>query len=83
MCVILESIEMPRCEGRLVPIELFDRLDTLESAVLHGHCLPRPAEWRQLVHDFGDYYALAGDGPIEVDQAIYHKTAGRYALPDA
>lgn len=80
MHVILETIEMPRCEGRLIPVALFDALDTLEGIVLHGN--PRPprlAEWSGVVHEFGEYYQLAGSGHITVDSASYHKRAARYS----
>jgi hypothetical protein len=85
MHVILETIERPRCEGRLMPGELFDAIDTLESMVLYGRPspsghsgLPRLAEWWGVVREFGEYYRLAGGGPIGVDPAIYREFAARY-----
>jgi hypothetical protein len=79
MHVIFDTIEMPRCEGRLMPINLFDAIDTLESVVLHGHRgPPRLAEWSGVIREFGGYYDLAGDGPIVVDPAIYREAAARY-----
>lgn len=86
MHVILETIEMPRCEGRLMPAKLFDQIDTLESMVLHGHPSPdghrRPpclAEWLNVIREFGEYYSLDGDGPISVTPTIYRKIAGQYS----
>jgi hypothetical protein len=61
MHAILETIEMSRCEGRLIPVALFDAIDTLESMVLHSHRSPaghsrppRLAEWLGVIRDFGD-----------------------------
>jgi hypothetical protein len=85
MHVILETIEMPQCEGRLIPCDLFDAIDTLESMVLHGHPSPsghsrppRLAEWAGVIRAFGAYYCLAGCGPIAVDPAIYRELESRY-----
>jgi hypothetical protein len=90
MHVILATIEMPRCEGRLLPVALFDAIDTLESMVLHGHpspsghsSPPRLAEWVGAVRAFGEHYQLSGHGPIAVDPAIYHEVAARYGGPGA
>jgi hypothetical protein len=89
MQLILETIEMPRCEGRLIPYNLFDDIDTLESMVLHGHASPyghssppRLAEWMEVIREFGRYYDLSGQGPIAVDSKIYHEFAARYLLDD-
>lgn len=86
MQVILETIEMPRCEGRLIPYNLFLDIDTLDSMVLHGHpspyghqSPPRLAEWAGVIREFGAYYGLAGHGPIAVDPTIYRKEAARYS----
>jgi hypothetical protein len=85
MHAILNTIEMPRCEGRLIPYNLFNDMDTLESMVLHGHSSPYGhssppclAEWSGLIREFGEYYHLAGSGPIAVDSAIYREVAKRY-----
>jgi hypothetical protein len=73
MHVILQTIEMPRCEGRLIPCHLFQDMDTLES-MIHGHRSPyghsyppRLAERTGVIHEFGVYYSLANPGPIAVD----------------
>jgi hypothetical protein len=80
MEVIFDTIEMPRCEGRLMPRDIFDRMDTLASMVLHGHGgMPRLADWAGLISDFGEYYDLAGEGPIAVEETYYHEHATRYA----
>jgi hypothetical protein len=85
MHVILSTIEMPRCEERLIPLNLFDAIDTLESLVLHGQSSqqgrsspPRLAEWSDVIREFGNYYNLAGRGPIAVKPAIYREVAARY-----
>jgi hypothetical protein len=85
MHVILEIIETPRCEGRLIPRDLFDAIDTLESMVLHGHpsqsghhSPPRLAEWGSVIRKFGEYYHLAGVGPITVDRTVYAEVAAQY-----
>ena len=80
MEVILETIEMPRCEGRLMPREIFDRLDTLASMVIHGHGgAPRLADWPGLISDFGQYYDLDGEGAIAVEESYYRKHVTQYA----
>jgi hypothetical protein len=78
MQVILGTIEMPRCEGRLLPTDLFDRMDTLESHLFHGPGTPHLSEWEPLVREFGDHYGLDGDGPIAVDATIFRETSARY-----
>lgn len=79
MHVILETIEIPRCEGRHIPIPLFDDIDTLESMVLHGvPRRPQLNEWASVIREFGEYYSLHGNGPIVVDAACYHPRASRY-----
>jgi hypothetical protein len=80
MHVILDTIEMPRCEGRLIPEALFHAIDDLESLV-HGHpssSAPRLAEWESVICEFGQYYVLAGEGPIIVDPAIYRENCARF-----
>ncbi len=80
MEVIFDTIEMPRCEGRLMPRDIFDQLDTLASMVIHGHGgAPRLADWAGLISDFGEYYDLDGEGPIAVEETYYRDHATRYA----
>lgn len=86
MLVILATIEMPRCAGRWIPVNLFEAIDTLESMVLYGHpgpsgCSspPRLAEWTDVIHNFGRYYELEGSGPIMVDPVFYYETVARYS----
>jgi hypothetical protein len=78
MHVILDTIEMPRCEGRLLPRDLFDRMDTLESLLHHGP-RPRLSDWSGLVAEFGEYYGLEGTGAIPVDPAGFHELRSEYA----
>lgn len=79
MHAILSTIEMPRCEGRLLPIDIFDRMDTLESMVLHGHGgSPRLSEWSVLIDEFGEYYGLNTQGPIAVNAAIFRELSATY-----
>ena len=78
MHAILHTIEMPRCEGRLLPLQIFDRMDALESAVLHGP-QPRLSDWSDLISEIGEYYGLAGTGPIPVDSAEFNKLRERYS----
>ena len=80
MRVILGTIEMPRCEGRLIPVKLFDDIDRLESMVLHGQPSPtRLAEWEAVIREFGAYYHLDGSEPIVVDPVIHREAAARYS----
>ena len=70
MHAILDTVEMPRCEGRMLPVKLFDAIDTLASLVRHGPRL-RLAEWASVISEFGSYYGLAGAGPISVEPAYW------------
>jgi hypothetical protein len=85
MQVILGTIERPCCEDRLLPVALFDAIDTLESMVLYGHpspsghsSPPRLTEWMGVVREFGEYYQLTGASLIAVDPAIYREVEARY-----
>lgn len=87
MHVIFHTVEMPRAEERWMPVEHFDAIDTLESAVLHGlpspsghRNAPRLAEWADVIREFGVHYDLAGRGPIVVDPSIYREVAARYGV---
>jgi hypothetical protein len=76
MHAILDTVEMPRCEGRLLPVKLFDAIDDLAGRVMHpGDHPPRLAEWAAVIREFGAYYELAGVGPIPVDPALWHRAA--------
>ena len=86
MHVILETIEMPNCEGRHLPAKLFDEIDTLESLVIYG--LPSPsglptapclADWAGVIREFGEYYRLAGAGPIAVNLKYWQEASTRFA----
>lgn len=86
MHVILENVEMPRCEGRLMPVALFDSIDTLESMLLHNHPdpsglsrPPRLTDWSGVIREFGQHYQLTGTAPITVDPASYREIAARYS----
>lgn len=85
MHVILDTIETPRCEGRLIPFDLFNDIDTLESMVLYGHASPcghcsppNLDQWLSVICQFGSYYQLSGTGPINVDCEIYTDVMTRY-----
>lgn len=80
MQLILDTIEMPRCEGRLLPVDLFNRMDTLESRLFHGPGTPRLSEWEALLREFGDYYELNSAGAIAVDPSIFREISARYAV---
>ena len=76
MHAILDTVEMPRCEGRLLPRDLFDAIDTLESLVVHGP-RPRLSDWTGVISEFGAYYGLAGSGPITVGLDYWQDAASR------
>ena len=83
MHAILDTVEMTRCEGRLLPVKLFDAIDTLASLVRHGP-RPRMAEWAEVVQEFGAYYGLAGAGPIAIDLGFWRQAVSLVgAVPDA
>lgn len=78
MHAILETIEMPRCEGRLIPAPLFDAIDTLECRLRHpAPRLPRLAEWAETIREFGAYYGLGGTGPIVVEAPYWRAAVAR------
>jgi len=80
MHAILGTIEQHRCEGRLIPRDLFDRIDTLASRVTHGPT-PHWDEWAAVVVEFGEYYGLDGSGLIAVDPDEWRAAAARVAGP--
>jgi hypothetical protein len=86
MLVIMSTIESPRAEGRWLPVELHDQIDTLWSMVCQGH--PGPSgyrnppgldDWMPLVEEFGAYYGLNESGRIRVDPQIYRDEVDRFA----
>lgn len=89
MHAILDSVEMPRCEGRLIPTALFDAIDTLASQLRHpGPSPPLLSEWAAVIREFGAHYGLSGTGPIAVEPsywsaAVSRVVAGRDAEPGA
>jgi hypothetical protein len=83
MQLIFHTVEMRIAEERLMPIDIFDDMDTLDGMVLHGQhspsghsSPPRLSEWLALIRRFGNYYRL--DGPIVVAPTIYAQQAARY-----
>ena len=80
MHAIMGTIEQSRCEGRLLPLDLFDGIDTLESRVFHGP-IPQLAGWVELIIDFGSYYGLDGTSPLVVDPAVWQMTEKRFRRP--
>lgn len=72
MHAILDTVEMSRCEGRLLPVRLFDAIDALAGLVRHGP-QPRLADWASVISEFGTYYGLAGAGPIAVESARWRQ----------
>lgn len=74
MHAILDAVEMPRCEGRLLPAGLFDSIDTLADRLRHGPP-PKLTDWVSVIEEFGAYYGLAGAGPITVGLEYWQKAA--------
>lgn len=72
MHAILNTVEMLRCEGRLLPVELFDAIDTLADRMRHGP-LPRLEEWSSVISDFGSHYGLNESGPINVEAVCWEQ----------
>lgn len=78
MQVILQTIEMPRCEGRLLPIEIFDRMDDLECKFFHGPTTSLE-DCLELIHDFGMHYDLEANGnSIPVNRTEFKSERSRY-----
>src|SRR5690242_9911685 len=65
MSVVMASLEQPRCEGRLLPLDIFDAIEALDAAIFHGKGY-RIEDWLPLVARFGEYYSLDGTKAIEV-----------------
>lgn len=81
MRVLLESVENERCEGRLLPVHLFDQVDTLEDLVLHRReGGARLSDWFDLIEEFGVHYGLIGRKAIPVDSASFHGAWTRYVI---
>lgn len=74
MWVILDTLEMPRCEGRWIPLEIFNDLEELEDQVYKGNV--NLSEWSGLIARFGEYYQLTGSGPIPVTKEFYQARFG-------
>ena len=69
MYALLDSFEMPICEGRLLPLDIFESiLDLADRIEFHGEQPPNLSEWKGLIEHFGTYYRLAGCGPILVER---------------
>jgi hypothetical protein len=89
MHMIMQTIEMPRAEGRLMPMALFDAIDTLESMIRQHQpdpagrsSPPRLGEWLDVIREFGEYYRLSGHGPVNVDSMAYSDAVRRYNAPE-
>lgn len=79
MSAILDTIERPRCEGRLLPVKLFDAIDTLTSDLQSsGDHPPRLTNWAETIREFGEYYALTESGPILVDPVYWREANMRF-----
>jgi hypothetical protein len=86
MHAVMGSIEQGRCEGRHLPLELFENLDALWEEVVRGHTgpggrcgSPRLSDWEGVLYEFGEHYPLAGEGPFALDAAIYRRLAALFA----
>lgn len=82
MHAILETVETPRCEGRLLPAALFDSIDTLADRLRHGPP-QKLADWVAVIAEFGTYYGLASEGAITVEPEYWRKAAALVALRTA
>jgi hypothetical protein len=87
MSVILNTIENQICEGRHLPLDLFNDIDDLQDLVHHGHRdadgrtrPPRLGEWVDLIRRFGEHYRdrLGESGPIAVDPDVYREEANLF-----
>lgn len=65
MWLILVSIEFTRAEGRLIPLEIFEPLDTLDS-VLGTQKKLCIEDYRHVIDRFGEHYHLNGQQTIEI-----------------
>jgi len=67
MHLILDTIEYARCEGRLINLDIFNSIDSMESELRHGRD-NQLSDWEEAITQFADYYQLDGQGPIEIAQ---------------
>lgn len=67
MHVILDTIEFARCEGRLINLDVFNPICTLESD-LQFKIENRLSDWLGAVRRFAEYDELDGSQPIAVDR---------------
>ena len=82
MHAILDTVEMPRCEGRLIPAKLFDAMDELTDSLRHPRSSPPSlAEWLAVAREFGEYYGLAGAGPITVSPVYWRQAVEWLGAP--
>ena len=79
MHLILDSIEFIRCEGRLLPRDIFDAIDTLESR-LQFNTDNHLKDWIEWIEKFGAYYDLDGKTPIIIDSRSYEEIRKRGGL---
>jgi len=83
MHIILDTIEHARCEGRLINLDIFDPIDTLDSDLRHrsdNHI----EDWLPAISEFGKYYKLGrfSEYPISSEQfAGYRTQFEAYNLP--
>lgn len=67
MHLVLDTIEFARCEGRLINMDIFDPIDTLECELRHSQD-NHLSDWLDTIARFADYYQLDGSTPIEITQ---------------
>lgn len=75
MHMILEEIEFSRCEGRMINLDIFDPIDTMESDLRHGKN-HRLSDWLETIEKFGDYYNLDRYTSINIRQRAIDSCAG-------
>jgi len=67
MHLILDTIEFPRCEGRLINRDIFVSIDIMDSDIQHNKDV-QLSDWQDTIEQFGEYYQLDGNIPIEILQ---------------
>jgi hypothetical protein len=71
MHLILDEIEFKRCEGRLIPSDIFDAMDTLGCDLVHHPDRVSLKIYAGLIARFGTYYGLDGKQPIEISRRAF------------
>ncbi|MEM7011169.1 MAG: hypothetical protein AAF585_06765 [Verrucomicrobiota bacterium] len=81
MHVIFDDVDY--AEGRWIPLEIFEPIDTLRSAVRHRPNETKLADWTELISDFGSHYDLNAVKEIQVSRESFEANSKLFNRPEA